>query len=119
MDGAVARAAPHVHHAAGHSGRRPGARRHHPLTGVTSNLAMTSPDHRSDEQAARRAGVRRTALIVAAIAVGVYIGVILSGVLATWECRTNRATPTPARATAAARGKWEIGRGASRERGGR
>src|SRR3546814_2353085 len=34
---------------------------------------MTSPDHRSDEQAARRAGVRRTALIVAAIAVVVYI----------------------------------------------
>ncbi|HEY9540923.1 MAG TPA: hypothetical protein VIR05_04715 [Luteimonas sp.] len=50
---------------------------------MTSNLAMTSPDHRSDEQAARRAGVRRTALIVAAIAVVVYIGFILSGVLAT------------------------------------
>ena len=44
---------------------------------------MTSPDHRNDEQAARRAGVRRTALIVAAIAVVVYIGFILSGVLAT------------------------------------
>lgn len=44
---------------------------------------MTSPDHRSDERSARRAGVRRTALIVAAIAVVVYIGFILSGVLAT------------------------------------
>ncbi|MDN5782130.1 MAG: hypothetical protein L0H23_08945 [Luteimonas sp.] len=50
---------------------------------MTSDLAMTSPDHRSDEQDARRAGVRRTALIVAAIAAVVYIGFILSGVLST------------------------------------
>src|SRR3546814_18546184 len=105
MAGSVARAAPHVHHAAGQSGRRPGARRHHPLTGVTSNLAITSPDHPSDEQAARPAGVRRTALIVAAIAVLVYLGFILSGVLATSACRTQRATPPTAKHTAAARRK--------------
>ncbi len=43
---------------------------------------MTSPDPRRDD-AARRHGVRRTALVVAAIAVVVYIGFILSGVLAT------------------------------------
>jgi hypothetical protein len=42
---------------------------------------MTSPDHRSD--ASRRYGVRRTALVVAAIAAVIYIGFILSGVLAT------------------------------------
>ena len=50
---------------------------------MTGDLAMTSPDHRSDDEAARRAGVRRTAFIVAAIAVLVYLGFILSGVLAT------------------------------------
>lgn len=33
-------------------------------------------------QQARRRGVRRTALIVAAIAVAVYVGFILSGILA-------------------------------------
>jgi len=44
---------------------------------------MTSPDHRSDEQTTRRAGVRRTVLVVAAIAVVIYIGFILSGVLST------------------------------------
>jgi hypothetical protein len=49
---------------------------------VTSILAMTSPDHRSDDNA-RRGSVRRTALVVAAIAAVIYIGFILSGVLAT------------------------------------
>jgi hypothetical protein len=42
---------------------------------------MTSPDQRSDDNA-RRGGVRRTALVVAAIAAVIYIGFILSGVLA-------------------------------------
>lgn len=45
------------------------------------NQAMT-PNDRRDEDAVRRQRVRRTALIVAAIVVVIYLGFILSGVLA-------------------------------------
>ncbi len=43
---------------------------------------MSPADHHDDDRRPRRAGVRRTALVVAAIAVLIYIGFILSGVLA-------------------------------------
>jgi hypothetical protein len=43
---------------------------------------MTPIDHRPDEDAVRRSRVRRTALIVVAIVVVIYLGFILSGVLA-------------------------------------
>jgi len=43
---------------------------------------MSPADHHDDDRDARRAGVRRTALVMAAIAVLVYIAFILSGVLA-------------------------------------
>ena len=44
---------------------------------------MAPADHHHEDRPARRAGARRTALVVAAIAALVYIGFILSGVLAT------------------------------------
>lgn len=44
---------------------------------------MAPADPRNDDQAARRAGVRRTVLVVVAIVLLVYVGFILSGVLAT------------------------------------
>lgn len=40
-----------------------------------------APDLRPDEFAARRKAARRTAFVVALIAVGVYVAFILSGVL--------------------------------------
>jgi len=44
---------------------------------------MSPVDHHDhDRRPARGAGVRRTALVVAAIAVLIYIGFILTGVLA-------------------------------------
>ncbi|WP_272494193.1 hypothetical protein [Stenotrophomonas mori] len=43
---------------------------------------MTRPDWQPDELALRRRRSRRTALVVAAVAVAVYVGFILSGVLA-------------------------------------
>jgi len=43
---------------------------------------MSPADHHDDDRTARRAGVRRTALVVAGIAVLIYIGFILTGVLA-------------------------------------
>src|SRR5690606_12659276 len=95
VDHPVAGAAPHLHRAAGHQGRRPGPRRHHPLSlrpGVGtagpaspgpawSNGAMMSPVPHQRDDAARRRGVVRTAWIVGVIALAVYVGFILSGVL--------------------------------------
>jgi len=43
---------------------------------------MSPVEHHDDERTALRAGARRTALVVAGIAVLVYIGFILTGVLA-------------------------------------
>ena len=42
---------------------------------------MTSPTHNQDETARRRKGVVRTAWVVGAIAVAIYVAFILSGVL--------------------------------------
>jgi hypothetical protein len=42
---------------------------------------MTTPDNHREEQDRRRKGAVRTAWIVGAIAVGVYVAFILSGVL--------------------------------------
>jgi hypothetical protein len=43
---------------------------------------MTPIDHSHDEDALRRSRARRTALVVAAVVVVIYLGFILSGVLA-------------------------------------
>ena len=42
---------------------------------------MTSPTHNQDQAARRRKGVVRTAWVVGAIAVAIYVAFILSGVL--------------------------------------
>ena len=42
---------------------------------------MTTPTHNQDETARRRKGVVRTALVLGAVALAVYVAVLRSGVL--------------------------------------
>ena len=42
---------------------------------------MTSPTHNHDQAARRRKGVVRTALVLGAVALAIYVAFILSGVL--------------------------------------
>ncbi len=42
---------------------------------------MTTPTHNQDQAARRRKGVVRTALVLGAVALAVYVAFILSGVL--------------------------------------
>ena len=53
----------------------------HPCAGIQQEGSVTAPSDHNQDTATRRKGVVRTALVLGAIALVIYVGFILSGVL--------------------------------------
>src|SRR5690606_38018745 len=83
VDGAVAGPAPHLHHAAGDPRRRPGARRlrQEGLRVGLRRMSERPPTMTPEQAAARRRGVRRTVLVLAVVALLIYLFALNGGTL--------------------------------------